>query len=225
MNVDDLQRALLDPSAPLPHGWPAGAWGVLLLFLVPIGGGIPGGVLLAHARGIGWPLMMALYFVSDVILAFVFEPPLRVLMMIGRAIPIVGRFARAMRDALKHTASQYGTAGGPLALVLVSFGVDPMTGRAAAAAAGHGFIQGWMIAITGDMFYFALLMVSTLWLNSAVGSDRLTIVIMLVVMFVLPSLIRRWRGQPVPVPQPPPARPVGGADTGRTSRRTTDRRT
>jgi hypothetical protein len=73
-----------------------------------------------------------------------------------------------------------------------------MTGRAAAAAAGHGFVPGWAIAITGDMFYFALLMVTTLWVGSTVGDDRMTIVIMLVVMFVLPSLLRRWRGKAAP---------------------------
>ena len=199
MTVEDLQRALLDPTAPIPANWPAGAWGILLFFLVPVGGGIPAGVLLAHARGIGWPMMLGLYFVSDVILAFVFEPPLRLLMLIGRSVPVVGRFARAIRNTLHRTTAQYGTTGGPLALILVSFGVDPMTGRAAAAAAGHGFVPGWAIAITGDMFYFALLMVCTLWLNTFIDSDRLTIFIMLVIMFVLPTLIRRWRELHKPV--------------------------
>jgi len=194
MNPDDLQRALLDPTAPIPAGWPAGALGVLLLFLIPVGGGIPAGVLMAHVRGIGWPIMMGLYLVSDVILACIFEPPLRLLIAVGRYVPVAGRLARSMRAMLHWTASQYGNAGRPLALILVSFGVDPMTGRAAAAAAGHGFVPGWAIAITGDMFYFALLMTSTLWLGDALGNDRLTIGIMLVVMFVLPAILRRWRG-------------------------------
>jgi hypothetical protein len=194
MNPDDLQRALLDPTAPIPAGWPAGAWGVLLLFLIPVGGGIPSGVLMAHVRGIGWPIMLGLYLVSDVILAFVFEPLLRLLIAVGRYLPVVGRLARSLRAVLHRTAAQYGNAGGPLALILVSFGVDPMTGRAAAAAAGHGFVPGWAIAITGDMFYFAVLMTSTLWLGDALGNDRLTIGIMLVVMFVLPAIMRRWRG-------------------------------
>ncbi len=198
MNPDELQRALFDPTAPIPAGWPAGAFGVLLLFLVPIGGGIPAGVLMAHARGFSWPSVMGLYFVSDVILAFLFEPPLRLLIAVGRVVPIVGRLARWVRTAVRNTAAQYGNAAGPLALILVSFGVDPMTGRAAAAAAGHGFLPGWAIAVTGDMFYFALLMVSTLWIGSALGNDRLTIGIMLVVMFVLPALLRRWRGTSAP---------------------------
>ncbi len=166
---------------------------MLLLFLIPVGGGIPAGVLMAHARGIGWPLMMGLYFVSDVVLAGLFEPLLRLLILVGRMVPVVGRAAQALRTAVQRTAAQYGNASGPLALVLVSFGVDPMTGRAAAAAAGHGFLPGWTIAITGDMFYFALLMVSTLWLGSALGNDRLTIGVMLFVMLGLPVILRRWR--------------------------------
>ena len=35
-------------------------------------------------------------------------------------------------------------------------------------------------------------MVSTLWLNSVIGDERLTIFAMIGVMIVLPSLIRRW---------------------------------
>jgi len=193
MTLDDFQRALLDPTAPIPSNWPGGWHGVLLLFLVPVGGGIPAGVIMAHARGVGWPAMLALYFVSDVILAFVFEPMLRLLAALGRAMPAFGRVVDFVRATARKSAAQFGNAGGTLALVLVSFGVDPMTGRAAAAAAGHGFVPGWAIAITGDMFYFALLMVTTLWIGAAVGDDRLTIGIMLVVMFVLPSLLRRGR--------------------------------
>lgn len=195
MNPDELQRALVDPTAPIPHGWPAGAWGVLLLFLVPIGGGIPAGVLLARDRGIAWPVMMALYFVSDVILACTFEPILRLVLLAGRSIPLLGRISSAIRQVIRQTTARYGTKGGPLALVLIAFGVDPMTGRAAAHAAGHGFLPGWAIAITGDMFYFAVLMVSTLWLNELLGDERWTMGGMLVFMMVLPSIVRRWQGR------------------------------
>jgi hypothetical protein len=191
VTLDQLNRALLDPTAPIPAGWPGGAWGVLLLFMVPVGGGIPAGVLMASSRGIGWPLMLALYFVSDVVLACVFEPFLRLMMIAGRALPFLRRFADLLRRWVQWTAKGYGTAGGPLALVLVSFAVDPMTGRAATVAAGHGFIPGWAMAITGDMFYFALLMVSTLSLNAVLGDQRLVVGVMLFVMFVLPSLLRR----------------------------------
>ena len=64
---DEIWRAILDPSAPLPHGWPAGMLGAFLLFCVPIGGGIPAGVLMARAANVSPPVMMALYFVSDLV--------------------------------------------------------------------------------------------------------------------------------------------------------------
>lgn len=192
MTLESFQHALLDPTAPIPTDWPAGTWGVLLLFLVPVGGGIPAGVLLARDRGVAWPLMLSLYLVSDVILAFVFEPVLRALLRVFRMVPALRAAGRRVRAVLERTTASYGTASGPLALVLVSFGVDPMTGRAAASAAGHGFLSGWAIAITGDMLYFTVLMVSTLWLNDVLGDERMTIVAMLVVMIVLPGLVRRW---------------------------------
>jgi len=58
---------------------------------------------------------------------------------------------------------------------------------------GHGFFAGWAIAITGDMFYFALIMVSTLWLNSILGNGTWTTIIIMAGMFILPELIKRWR--------------------------------
>jgi len=193
---DALHTALLHPSAPLPTDWPAGPWGVFLLFLVPVGGGIPAGVLLAHARGLSMLLMMALYFVSDVILACIFEPMLLGLRALGHLIPPLGRFGQRFIAAAQWSGMQAGGgAAGPLRLVLVAFAVDPMTGRAAAAAAGHGFVPGWAIAITGDMFYFALLAYATLGMHRLLGDERLTVGAMLLVMFVGPSLVRRWRAR------------------------------
>jgi len=48
-----------------------------MLFLLPVGSGIPAGVLLARANGLSWPVTAGLYFVSDVALAVAFEPVLR----------------------------------------------------------------------------------------------------------------------------------------------------
>lgn len=110
-----------------------------MLFLIPIGGGIPAGVLLAKQRGIGWPVMEVLYLLSDVILAMVFEPVLLLLVALGRRIPALARFLFLMREAIKRSASQYGMGAGPFTLIAIAFGVDPMTGRSAAAFAGHGF--------------------------------------------------------------------------------------
>ena len=193
MNPDDLQRALLDPTAPIPHGWPGGWQGVLLLFLVPIGGGIPAGVLLARDRALGPPVMLMLYFVSDVILAFVFEPMMKALFALARLVPPLRKLGRAIMRQL-HTPGGVGaTAKGPLGLVLISFTVDPMTGRTAAAAAGHGFVSGWAIAIAGDMIYFTVLMISTLWLNGILGDETSTVGVMLLVMLIIPQLTRRWQ--------------------------------
>jgi hypothetical protein len=188
---DEFWRAALDPSAPLPHGWPVGALGAFLLFCVPIGGGIPAGVLMARAAGVPPPGTAVLYLLSDVVLAFTFEPVLLLLARLGRWVPVLGRMGAAVQALATRTAGAHAGARGPLGLVLVSFGVDPMTGRAAAAAAGHGFVRGWAIAIAGDMLYFVVLMASTLWLQGMFGDERITIAAVLVVMLVLPSLIRR----------------------------------
>jgi hypothetical protein len=52
---------------------------LFMLFLLPVGGGIPAGVLLARAIGLSWHVTAGLYFVSDVVLAVAFEPVLRLL--------------------------------------------------------------------------------------------------------------------------------------------------
>jgi hypothetical protein len=175
--------------------WPNGSGGTLWLFLIPFGGGIPAGVLFARSRGIGWPLMEALYCVSDVMLACVFEPVMRLILNAARTKPRLARVTDALRTAVRQTTALYGTTGGPFALILIAFGVDPMTGRAAAAAAGHGPVSGWAIAIAGDMLYFTLIMASTLWLNAILGDGRWTTGTILVLMFVVPLLIRRWKNR------------------------------
>ncbi len=174
-------------------------WGaVLMLFVIPVGGGIPAGVLLARNRGIGWPAMEFLYFVSDVLLACTFEPVMRLMIAGARQVPALAKVTSILRDFVRKTTASYGTKGGPITLILIAFGVDPMTGRAATRAAGHGFLSGWALAITGDMMFFTLIMVSTLWLNSILGDGTKTMVIILVLMMVLPSLIKRWRRRDEP---------------------------
>lgn len=169
------------------------AWDVLVLFLIPVGGGIPAGVLLARDRGLAWPIMAILYFISDIILACVFEPLMLLVIAAGKRFTFFARLREAFRKMRSKSTAQYGTRMGPLALVLVAFGVDPMTGRAAAAAAGHGFIAGWAIAIAGDMIYFMVLMVSTLWLNNVLGDETRTTVIILLGMMIIPAIVRRLR--------------------------------
>lgn len=137
--------------------------------------------------------MMGLYFVSDVILAIVFEPIMILFIKYGKQVPVLARIGALMKSMVQKTREHYGDESGTMALIMIAFGVDPMTGRGVAAAAGHGFLVGWMIAIAGDMLYFSLIMVSTLWLNHIIGDGTITMVIILVLMMVLPSFLKRFK--------------------------------
>ncbi|QXE90202.1 hypothetical protein [Geomonas subterranea] len=171
---------------------------VLKLFLIPVGGGIPAGVLLAKAKGLHWPVTTLLYLVSDVILAVAFEPVLRLIAFVCGKIPVLRRISAALRAANARNAAHFqGTATGPVALVMIAFGVDPMTGRASALAAGHGFVAGWAFAIAGDMLYFAVIAFSTLRLNKYIKDPDTTMWIILALMLLVPMVVRRARpGRP-----------------------------
>ena len=108
---------------------------------------------------------------------------------------MLGRLGRAIAGFSQRAGLQGESGKGPLGLILVAFTVDPMTGRAAAAAAGHGFVGGWAIAIAGDMLYFTVLMASTIWLHGILGDERLTVGAVLLLMIVVPVLVRRWRAR------------------------------
>jgi hypothetical protein len=165
-----------------------------MLFLIPVGGGIPAGVLLARTNGLAWPVTAGLYFLSDVILAFACEPVLRVIVALGRRLPMLARVSDAMSAAMNRATVHYGGAGaGPFILIMIAFGVDPMTGRAAALAAGHGFIAGWAIAIAGDMLYYGVIAFTTLRLNAYIKDPDTTMLIVLGAMIVVPLLVRRAR--------------------------------
>src|SRR5258706_9094181 len=139
---------------------------VFMLFLLPVGGGIPAGVLLARSNGLPWPVTAGLYFVSDVVLALAFEPLLRLFVVLGRNVPVLARLGAAMRHAMVRSSTYLsGTGTGSITLVMISFGVDPMTGRATALAAGHGIVAGWAFAIAGDLLYYAVVALTTLQLN------------------------------------------------------------
>ena len=169
---------------------------VLKLFLLPVGGGIPAGVLLARDQGLAWPVTAGLYLVSDVVLALAFEPVLRLLAAIGRKIPWLARLSAALKAATARSVAHVsGTSAGPLGLVMIAFGVDPMTGRATALAAGHGFLAGWAFAIVGDMLYFAVIALTTLRLNSYFKDPNTTMLIVLGAMFLVPLLVRYFRSK------------------------------
>lgn len=167
---------------------------VLMLFLLPVGGGIPAGVLLARSQGLAWPLTAGLYFVSDLILALAFEPVLRLLVELGARVPFLFRLGFAMKLAMARSARHFtGTGAGPFGLLMIAFGVDPMTGRAAALAAGHGFVAGWAFAIAGDMLYYAVIAVTTLRLNAYFKSPTLAVGVVLGGMLLVPVLVRYAR--------------------------------
>jgi hypothetical protein len=169
---------------------------VFMLFLLPVGGGIPAGVLLARANGLPWPVTGGLYFVSDVILAIAFEPVLRLLVALGRKVPLLARFGAVIRNAMARNAAYIGGTGtGPMALVLISFAVDPMTGRATALTAGHGIVAGWAFAIAGDMLYYAVVALTTLRLNSYFSNPNITILVVLGAMTLVPAIVRYCRSK------------------------------
>ena len=167
---------------------------VLMLFLIPVGGGIPAGVLLAREQALAWPVTACLYFVSDLILAVAFEPVLRLLVHLGKKIPVLAKVSAAMKLTMDKTAALYGgTGAGPFALIMIAFGVDPMTGRAAALAAGHGFVAGWAIAIAGDMLYYGVIAFTTLKLDKVFKDPNTTMMIVLAGMIFVPILVRRLK--------------------------------
>lgn len=164
---------------------------VFKLFLLPAGGGIPAGVLRARAQGGAWPVATLLYLFSDIVLAIAFEPVLRLVALLCGKFSCLARIGAAMKAATARSVSHFGGPGaGPVALIMIAFGVDPMTGRASALAAGHGFIAGWAVAITGDMLYFAVVAITTLRLNSYVHDPDVTMWIVLFAMFCIPPLVR-----------------------------------
>jgi hypothetical protein len=167
---------------------------VLKLFLLPVGGGIPAGVLLASAKGLAWPITTALYLVSDMVLALAFEPVLRFLATLGGRVPFLARLSVSLKAATARSVAYFsGTGAGPITLIMIAFGVDPMTGRATALAAGHGFLTGWAFAIAGDMLYFAVIALSTLRLNSYFRDPNTTMLVVLAAMFGVPLLVRYFR--------------------------------
>ncbi len=165
-----------------------------MLFLIPVGGGIPAGVLLARTKGLAWPVTAGLYVVSDVMLALAFEPILQLLAWLGGKVPFLARFSARMKASMAKGAARFtGTGAGPMALVMFSFGADPMTGRAAAMAAGHGFLMGWAFAIAGDMLYYAVIAVTTLRLSRYFRDPDTAEWIVLAAMIAVPLIIRAFR--------------------------------
>jgi hypothetical protein len=174
----------------IPPGRPAAAWAVLTLFVVPVGGGIAPGVLLAKARQLPWAWVVGLYFASDLFLACAFEPVLHFAARAARRHERAARAAHAVRIVLEQMASIYGKRGGPFTYSILAFGLGPMSARAMSRLAGHGFFSGWALVIFGDMFYFALIASCTLWLRWLLGDGTTAAVVIMAVMFAVPYYLQ-----------------------------------
>ena len=146
---------------------------------------------MAKNRELAWYVTGALYLVSDIILACVFEVLMLLFIRYTRNSAFTAKFIDQYKKSLERMGFHAGLSPSWYSLVMISFGVDPMTGRAVARAAGHGFIMGWFFAICGDMIFFALLMASTLWLNNILGDGTAAALIVLAGMFIIPMVIRR----------------------------------
>ena len=172
---------------------------VFMLFLLPLGGGIPAGVLLAQSKGLAWPVTAGRYFVSDVMLALAFEPVLRLLVLFGGKVSFLARLSATIKVTMARSMAPFSRTGaGPFTLVMISFGVDPMTGRASALAAGHGFLTGWAFAFAGDMLYYAVIALTTLRLNMYFRDPSTTMWIVLSAMIVVPMMVSYFRSRQKP---------------------------
>ncbi len=171
------------------------AWDVFLLFTIPIGGGIPAGVVLGNSRGLRWADLLLVYFLSDVLLAIVFESILHAFIHYGKKFEKVSKFNAILKQSFQKSTSNLNIKPGPFNLILIAFGLDPMSGRVITKAVGHGFFSGWAIAITGDLFFFLLVMASTLWLNHYLGDGTWTAIIITILMIGLPSVIQKVRSK------------------------------
>lgn len=177
----------------LSTGSATDAWQVFLLFALPVGGGIPAGVLLAQKSDFGWLTMSLIYLVSDIALALVFEPCMLLLAAASNRYAFLAKMREAFKHQTERTIAGYGAKPGPFLLITIAFGVDPMTGRAAALAAGHSFLSGWTVAITGDMIFFALVAISTICLDNILGDGTWTAIIIMSCMMILPPVVRRLK--------------------------------
>ena len=180
--LDDLLPRALSEG---PH--------ILGLFLIPFSGGVPAGVMYGKEHGVAWQTLEGLYFISDLLLACAFEPLMRHFARKSRQAPWGQKLREAWDQSTGKVIALYGVKPGPVSLVFITFGTDPMTGRIAAYLSGHGFLTGWAISITGDMLFVSAVMASTLWLNNVLGNGTAAAVIVTIAVLALPLGLRAVR--------------------------------
>jgi len=68
-------------------------------------------VLIAHAKGLAWPVTTGLYLVSDLVLAIAFEPILRLVSALCEKIPFLARLSAALKAAMARSTEQFSGTG------------------------------------------------------------------------------------------------------------------
>ena len=184
-----------DPLAALALSSP-GSHGILfafLLFVIPTGAGIPAGVLLGHRIGLTAASMSGLYVGSGLLRAALFEPVFRWAERRRHAGGWVGRWRDAGQALLARHPMLNRALHGAWAPLVVSYNLDPMAGRVAAAAVGMGWMRGWSLALIADFAYFVSTAVPTLWLQRIFGNEWLSLLLFIALSMAVPMLWRAAR--------------------------------
>jgi hypothetical protein len=186
---------------------------VFALFWAPVGPGIPAGVLLARHVGLNPLITITLYALSDVLGACVCHPLFAGLRRLARRVPAlrwlgqrlmkVAMFGARMPTAEDLQVGVKGLAPALFRIGTVGFGLDVYHGGMLVAGLPVPRILGWGAAISGDLVWFALLLVTSIATAAVVDDDRVQFVVMLVAMFVLPYVAKRL----FPVLRDPPRTP------------------
>jgi hypothetical protein len=162
---------------------------VFLLYIIPFGGGIPAGTLLANSRGYTWPEMTLIYFFSNLILIPIIEP---VIHRVRRA-DFFNRIPSQFKTDFLSRMEKVGLRPDLFSLVVFAFGADVLSARVATLIAGHGFWSGWLITNVGNMIFFVFMMASTLWFNNLLGDGTIAAVIVMLLFIGVPALYRHLK--------------------------------
>ena len=172
---------------------PHGALYAFLLFVIPTGAGIPAGVLLGHRIGLGAASMSGLYVGSGLLRAALFEPAFRWAERRRHADGWLDRWRDRGHAVLARHPMLGRALRGAWAPLVVSYNLDPMAGRVAAAAVGMGWLRGWGLALLADFVYFVSTAVPTLWLQRIFGNEWLSLLLFIVLSIAISFLPRAAR--------------------------------
>ena len=188
---------LLEAARHFPGG---PAMLVFALFWAPVGPGIPAGVLLARHIPLSPMVTFSLYAVSDVLGALVCHPIFLLLRRAGRRLPRLRWLGRRMMGfAMMGVPAEGGDARNAPTLApalsriaTVGFGADVYTGGLLATGLAVPRLAGWAAAIAGDLFWFALLLGTSIVAASVATDDRFIGLVVVLAMIFIPRIARRF---------------------------------